>query len=143
MSASGKARTTVVELRSVAGTKAALGWADGHTLVVDRPSGVAGGLGLGFNGAQMLALSLGGCFCNDLRYTAEKLDVELGPLAVTVTLTLEGEPLLATAAEMKVDCRLIDGSEASAVVEAAKAISTVSNSLRRGFPVTVSDILRD
>jgi hypothetical protein len=42
------------ELRNVAGTEAALGWAGTHTLVVDRPEGRAGGHGLGFNGAQLL-----------------------------------------------------------------------------------------
>ncbi|MBP0437736.1 OsmC family protein [Tianweitania sediminis] len=142
MSAQGETRTATVELRNIAGTQAALGWAGGHTLVVDRPDGVAGGLGLGFNGAQMLALSLGGCFCNDLRYTAEQMGVELGAVAVSVTLTLEGEPLLARAANMQVDCRLVDGSDASAVIEAAKATCMVSNSLRKGFPVTISETVR-
>lgn len=142
MSAQAETRTATVELRNIAGTQAALGWAGGHTLVVDRLDGVAGGLGLGFNGAQMLALSLGGCFCNDLRYTAEQMGVELGAVAVSVTLTLEGEPLLARAANMQVDCRLVDGSDASAVIEAAKATCMVSNSLRKGFPVTISETVR-
>src|SRR5262249_31058219 len=60
--------SVTVELRNVAGTVAPLGWAGAHTIVVDRPEGRAGGRGLGFNGAQLLALSIGGCFCNDLRY---------------------------------------------------------------------------
>jgi organic hydroperoxide reductase OsmC/OhrA len=51
-----------VELSNIAGTEAALGWAGGHTLVVDRPEGRAGGKGLGFNGGQLLALTIGGCF---------------------------------------------------------------------------------
>ncbi len=65
----------VVELRNVPGTEAALGWADGHTLVVDRSVGKAGGMGLGFNGAQLLGLAIGGCYCNDLRYVARDLGV--------------------------------------------------------------------
>ena len=64
-----------VELRNVEGTEAAMGWAGGHTIVVDRPEGKAGGLGLGFNGAQLLALAIGGCFCNDLRYVADEMGV--------------------------------------------------------------------
>ncbi|GHD17842.1 OsmC family protein [Tianweitania populi] len=139
---SSTARTATVELRNIEGTQAALGWAGGHTLVVDRPDGMAGGMGLGFNGAQMLALSLGGCFCNDLRYTAEKMGVQLGPVAVTVTLTLDGDPLLAQSAAMQVDCTLIDGSDAGAVIEAAKASCMVSNSLRKGFPVSISEAAR-
>ena len=43
-----------VELRNLAGTGAAMAWAGNHTIVVDRPEGKAGGLGLGFNGAQLL-----------------------------------------------------------------------------------------
>ena len=39
-----------VHLRSIPDTQAALGWAEGHTIVVDRPDGKAGGMGLGFNG---------------------------------------------------------------------------------------------
>ena len=56
-----------VELRNVQGTEAAMGWAGGHTIAVDRPDGKAGGQGLGFNGAQLPALAIGGCFCNDTR----------------------------------------------------------------------------
>ena len=40
-----------IELRNVEGTQAAMGWAGAHTVVVDRPEGKAGGMGLGFNGA--------------------------------------------------------------------------------------------
>jgi hypothetical protein len=50
--------STTVELRTVEGTQAAMGWAGGHTIVVDRPEGRVGGLGLGFNGAQLLALAI-------------------------------------------------------------------------------------
>lgn len=52
--------SAAVELRNVEGTQAAMGWAGGHTVVFDRPEGEAGGMGLGFNGAQLLALALGG-----------------------------------------------------------------------------------
>ncbi|WP_348535969.1 hypothetical protein [Labrys sp. LIt4] len=78
--------TVTVELRNVGETQAALGWAGGHTIVVDRPEGKAGGMGLGFNGAQLLALSLGGCFCNDLCYAAEEMGVAIDTIAVSVAL---------------------------------------------------------
>ncbi|MDW6025782.1 OsmC family protein [Mesorhizobium sp. BAC0120] len=126
-----------VELRNVEGTEAAMGWAGGHTIVVDRPEGKAGGQGLGFNGGQLLALAIGGCFCNDLRYVAHEMGVGLGRIAVSVVLDLEGSPLLATAATMKVSCETLDGSDPQWVIERAEAISTVANSLRRGVAVTV------
>jgi organic hydroperoxide reductase OsmC/OhrA len=91
--------TVSVELRNVADTEAALGWAGAHTIVVDRPEGHAGGHGLGFNGAQLLALTIGGCFCNDLRWVAHATgNVELGTLSISVAVELEGDPILATAA---------------------------------------------
>jgi len=37
--------TMTVQLRSIPDTKAALGWAEGHTIIVDRPDGKAGGNG--------------------------------------------------------------------------------------------------
>ena len=87
-----------VSLRSIPDTQAAIGWAGGHTVVIDRPDGKAGGLGLGFNGGQMIALAIGGCFCNDLRYTAESMGIEIDAIAVDVTITLAGQPAVGTAA---------------------------------------------
>ena len=126
-----------VNLRNLPGTEAAVGWAGGHTLVADRPPGKAGGLGLGFNGAQLLALSLGGCFCNDLRYVAEEMGKALGEISVIVSLELSGKPLIATAAEMTVDCTTLDGSDPQAIIAQAESICTVANSLRQGMQVDI------
>ena len=124
-------------MRNVEGTEAALGWAGAHTIVVDRPDGKAGGQGLGFNGAQLLALTIGGCFCNDLRYVAHAKGVALGKISVSVTVELDGDPLLATAATMVVSCEALDGSSAKIIIEEAKLGSMAINSLRKGIPVTV------
>jgi organic hydroperoxide reductase OsmC/OhrA len=126
-----------VHLRNLPGTEAAVGWAGGHTIVADRPDGKAGGQGLGFSGAQMLALALGGCFCNDLRYVAETLGVMLDEIAVDVLLELEGDPLVATSARMSVVCSTLDGSDPAEVIDQAKKSCMVSNSLSRGVPVTI------
>lgn len=125
-----------VELRNIAGTEAALGWAGGHTIVVDRPEGRAGGSGLGFNGAQLLGLALGGCYCNDLRYVAHELGVELGEIAVSVTIELGGSPLVATGARLTVRCTTADGQFPADVLEEAQRNCTVANSLIAGVPVT-------
>lgn len=127
-----------VKLRNLPGTEAAVGWAGGHTIVADRPQGKAGGQGLGFNGAQLLALSLGGCFCNDLRYVAEEMGVGIADISVDVSLELAGAPLVAVAAHMTVHCTTDDGSDAQAIVDRAKASCMVSNSLTRGVPVDIS-----
>jgi organic hydroperoxide reductase OsmC/OhrA len=127
--------TMGVSLRNVPGTQAAMGWAGGHTVVIDRAEGRAGGMGLGFNGGQMIALAIGGCFCNDLRYMAEKMGVSITAVEVDVTITLEGDPLLVTGAEMAVHVGC-DG-DVDELIRRAEADSTVGNSVRAGFPVTV------
>ena len=70
--------STTVGFSTVDGTEAALGRAGSYTVVIDRPEGKAGGLGLGFNGAELLALALGGCFCNDLRYVSNASGIAVG-----------------------------------------------------------------
>jgi organic hydroperoxide reductase OsmC/OhrA len=125
-----------VRLRSVPGTGAAIGWAGAHTVLIDRPEGRAGGTGLGFNGGEMLALAIGGCLCNDLRYTAEKRSIAIASLAVDVTLTLAGEPLVATEADVAIAVSATDETaDMDDLIAAAVAGSTVSNSVRRGMIV--------
>jgi organic hydroperoxide reductase OsmC/OhrA len=130
--------TMTVQLRSIPDTQAAVGWADGHTIVVDRPHGTAGGMGLGFNGGQILALAIGGCFCNDLQYVAHEMGVGLKSITVNVTVAFDGKPLLATRATMRVAVTAIDArSDVDSVIRRAKEISSVSNSVRRGIPVEI------
>jgi len=128
-----------ISLRDIGGTEAALGWVDGHTVVIDRHEGRNGGMGLGFTGAQMIALSIGGCTYNDLRIQSHKLGIPLDSLEIDVALTIEGEPLEVLGAEVKVRI----GSSApqadiDRLLEKAGKGAMLANSLRRGFPVNVS-----
>jgi len=129
--------SATVELRNVEGTEAALGWAGGHTIVVDRPEGKAGGMGLGFNGAQLLGLALGGCLCNDLRYVAHDMGVALEAISMSVRIELDGDPLLVTSATINVSCETRDGFDPRNVIERASRGSAVANSLKRGVPVLI------
>lgn len=100
---------------------------------------MAGGGGLGFNGGQLLALAIGGCLCNDLRYAAHEMGVGLASVSVDVTVEFEGNPLLATSADLRVSVRAEDAAaDVAALVQKAVATSTVSNSISRGLPVRVS-----
>jgi organic hydroperoxide reductase OsmC/OhrA len=130
--------SATVELASIAGTEAAAGWAGAHTVVVDRPAGVAGGRGLGFNGAELLALAIGGCFANDLRYAAHERGIGIARIGIRVTLEMAGTPLVATGAALAVDVETSDGSDAAPLVEAVRGISMAANSVARGFPVTLA-----
>jgi organic hydroperoxide reductase OsmC/OhrA len=128
--------TMTVRLRNIPDTEAAVGWAGGHTIVVDRPDGKAGGRGLGFNGGQLLGLAIGGCFCNDLRYVAHEIGIVLAAIEVDVTVSFDGVPLLATAAEMRVKVTpQVAGTDVAPLIARAKATSTVSNSLARGIRI--------
>jgi organic hydroperoxide reductase OsmC/OhrA len=126
-----------IELRNIPGTAAALGWAGAHTVVGDRPDGKAAGQGLGFNGVQLLALAIGGCFCNDLRYAADELGIDVAAISVSVTLEMDGTPLLATSATLSVSCNTADGTLADRVIARASEITMVTNSVRRGFPIEI------
>lgn len=127
--------TVAIEYCTLDGSGASVGRAGTHTVIADRPEGKAGGNGLGFNGAQLLALSLGGCFCNDVHYTADEMGVSIARLRVGVDLDLEGSPLLATAARVSVEIELEGGVDATALLARAQERCTVANSLRKGMEV--------
>lgn len=124
-----------IEYVNLAGTGASVGRAGVHTLLADRPEGKASGTGLGFNGGELLALSLGGCFCNDVHYVADELGVVISRLQVAVTVDFEGDPLLARSARIRVNCELATGESPDEVLSLAWQRSTVANSLRRGFDI--------
>ena len=124
-----------IEYRSLEGTGASVGRSGQHTLIADRPEGKAAGTGLGFNGGELLALSLGGCFCNDVHYAAHEMGVLVSHLQVSVTIDFDGDPLLASNASVHVQCRLAGGLSPDELLKRAKARCTVANSLRNGVDV--------
>jgi organic hydroperoxide reductase OsmC/OhrA len=131
--------TMTVKLRAIPETEASIGWAGAHSVVVDRPEGKAGGQGLGFNGGQLLGLAIGGCFCNDLYYVAYAMGIRLASVAVDVTVTFDGDPLLVTSAAVQVVIEAVDeNADLDALIRRAEATSTVSNSISRGVPVRIS-----
>src|SRR5258708_1440432 len=80
-----------VEFRNVAHEAAAIGSAGPYTLVVDRPVD-GGGLGLGFNGGQLMYLAIGGCVSNDLFREAAARGVRLSTVRVVVRGDFSGNP---------------------------------------------------
>ena len=72
-----------VRLRTLGDGPTALGQAGPFTLVTDRPT-AAGGGGLGFNGGQLLYLSIAACWSNDLYREATSMGVELDGVEITV-----------------------------------------------------------
>src|SRR5690348_10891691 len=129
--------TTTIEYRLLPGTRATVGRAGTHSVVADRPEGTAGGMGLGFNGGELLALAIGGCFSNDMQALADEMGVTIADLRVSVDIDFDGSPSRTTAARMNVECSLADGSDPSPLIERAMAITTIGNSLRAGIPVAI------
>jgi organic hydroperoxide reductase OsmC/OhrA len=127
-----------IEYRLLPGTRASVGRAGAHSVIADRVEGKGGGMGLGFNGGQLLALAIGGCFCNDLQVLADQMGVAITDLRISVSIDYEGSPSRAADAQMTVDCTLADGSDASELIERAKALTTIGNSLRQGIPVSIT-----
>jgi len=130
--------TTTVEYRLLPGTRASVGRAGQHSVIADRAQGVSGGMGCGFNGGELLALAVGGCFANDVQVIAEQMGLEIRDLAITVALDFGGEPRRATDMRMEVGCSLSDGSDPGPLIERAKEYTIVGNSLREGVPVAIS-----
>jgi organic hydroperoxide reductase OsmC/OhrA len=128
-----------VTFRTIPDTSAAVGRAGAHTVVIDRPEGRAGGMDLGFNGGQLLAIAIGGCLCNDLRYVAEKQGIVIRDLAVDVSVEITGEPLIAETAEVLIAVTAEDpDADIDGLIAEAKRITAVGNSVQRGFPVRVA-----
>jgi organic hydroperoxide reductase OsmC/OhrA len=128
---------TTIEYRILPGTRASVGRAGTHSVIADRPDGKFGGMGLGFNGGELLALAIGGCFCNDVQAIADKMSLEIADLRVNVDVEFTGTPSRATEASLRVECRLADGSDPSELIERAKDVTTIGNSLRQGIPVDI------
>src|SRR5690348_10954024 len=95
-------------------------------------------MGMGFNGGELLALSIGGCFCNDMQAIADEMGLEISDLQVSVDVDFTGEPSRASAARMTVQCSLADGADPSELIQRAKAATTIGNSLRNGVPVEIA-----
>ena len=130
--------STTIHYQSLPGTRAAVGRAGAHHVIADRPEGKAGGVGLGFNGGELLALAIGGCFCNDLQVLADERGVTIAELRIAVTLDFGGVPSRTTAARMDVECQLADGSDASELIGMAKELTNIGNSLQAGIPVEIN-----
>lgn len=133
---------TTIVYRSIDGTEAALGTvidgpAGAHSVIADRPPGKDGGQGLGFNGGQLLAFAIGGCFANDLRAAAHAAGAEIRSLTIDVTLEFGGAPRVVTSARMTPRLVMADGSDGAPLIAHAREVSVIRNSVQAGFTVAM------
>ena len=126
---------TSVRVRTVQDACVAVGWTRHRTLTVDRPE-QAGGMGLGFNGGELLLLAIGGCYCNDLFREAAKR----GMVIKSVQVDWGGEPVRAQ--HVTYSTRIeAEASEADilALIEQTDRVAEIPNSLRLGTPVMLAE----
>jgi organic hydroperoxide reductase OsmC/OhrA len=131
--------TTTIHYRTLPGTRASVGHVGNHSLIADRPPGKFGGMGLGFNGGELLAAAIGGCFCNDMQAIADEMNLAIDDLQVSVDVDFAGDPVRASGARVAVRCLLADGSDPAELIERAKAATTIGNSLQVRIPLSFSN----
>lgn len=131
---------TTVEIRTIAGSSLAVGSSGPRTVTIDR-SKESGGLGLGFNGGELLLLAIGGCFSNDVFREAAKRGLNVRNVQVTVNADWAGDPVRAQNVSFSVMVEA-DATQAEIVelVRHTDRVAEIPNSLRLGTEVKLADV---
>ena len=128
-----------VRTDSLSGTATAVGWARGHTVIIDRPA-EGGGQDLGFNGGELLHLAVAGCVSNDLFREARALGLRLTRVVLTADGDFVGSPPVSGGIRYSVE---VWGNAPAAalreLVARVDAIAEIPNSLRQGTEVRLAD----
>jgi putative redox protein len=130
---------TSVRVRTVQDACVAVGWTGHRTLTIDRPE-QTGGMGLGFNGGELLLLAIGGCYCNDIFREAARRGMVIKSVQVDVQADWGGEPVRAQ--NVTYSTRIeAQASEADilALIEQTDRVAEIPNSLRLGTPVMLTE----
>src|SRR5712671_1870458 len=130
---------TMVEIRSLADSSLAVGSSGPRTTTVDR-SIESGGLGLGFNGGELLLLAIGGCYSNDLFREAAKRGIHVHYAEVKVSADWGGDPVRAQIVSFNV---VVDADAAEQeildLIRDTDCVAEIPNSLRLGTEVKLDE----
>ena len=132
------ADTVQVRLRTVGDGPTALAEAGPFTLTVDRPS-AAGGGGLGFNGGQLLYLSIAACLSNDLYREAATMGIELDGVEVRVEGEFAGRG--AASSTIAVDLTIRSAAPEARLrelVAEVERVAEIPRSIREATPIAVA-----
>jgi putative redox protein len=126
-----------VRLTTVGVGPTALGQGGPFTLTVDRPV-AAGGGGLGFNGGQLLYLSIAACWSNDLYREAATMGIELDG----VELTVDGDFPARGAGSTPITVDLVVRSSAPEekvreLIAEVERVAEIPRAIREGPPIEV------
>lgn len=130
---------TTITIRNIAGTSLAVGSSASRTVTIDRAQS-AGGLGLGFNGGELLLLAIGGCFSNDIFREADKMSIRVTSVEIEVSADWGGEPVRAQNVTMKVKVDAnVSPDRIRELIRHTDSVAEIPNSLRHGTQVTLVD----
>lgn len=126
-----------VQLRTVGDGPTALGSAGSFTLVADRPAASGGG-GLGFNGGQLLYLSVAACISNDLYREAETFGIVLKRVEMTVDGDFpgRGQPSTPINVDLFVEAEA-PVARLAALVDVVEGVAEIPNSFRGTTRMTI------
>jgi putative redox protein len=126
-----------VRLRTVGDGPTALGEAKSFTLVVDRPAAVGGG-GLGFNGGQLLYMSIAACWSNDLYREAATMGIELDGVEISVDGDFPGRGSGSTPVTVEVVVRSrAPEDRVRALIAEVERVAEIPRAIREGPPIEV------
>jgi len=127
-----------VRLRSLGDGPTALGEAGPFTLVTDRPT-AAGGRGLGFNGGQLLYLSIAACWSNDLYREAATMGIELDGVEITVDgdFPSRGSGSTPISVDVVVRSAASDGRVRALIAEVER-VAEIPRAIRDATPIGVT-----
>ena len=126
---------TTVQIRTIANGSLAVGSSGPRTVTIDRTK-EAGGMGLGFNGGELLLLAIGGCYSNDLFREASKQGIEVRSVQVTVSADWGGDPVRAQNVTYSVKVEADASQETiQQLIRHTDQVAEIPNSLRYGTEV--------
>jgi organic hydroperoxide reductase OsmC/OhrA len=128
---------TIIEIRTLPDTSLSVGSSGPRTVTIDRAK-EAGGMGLGFNGGELLLLAVGGCYSNDIFREASKRGVKVHQVQVKVTADWGGDPVRAQNVGFSVVVEA-DAAEQDIIdlIHHTDRVAEIPNSLRIGTEVTL------
>jgi len=126
-----------IHLQTVGSGPTALGHGGRATLVVDRPV-PAGGGGLGFNGGQLLYLSIAACLSNDLYREADTLKVKLDGVEIVVDgdFAAPGSASSPISVDVVIHSQATDDAIAGLIAQVER-LAEIPRTIREGVPITV------
>jgi uncharacterized OsmC-like protein len=126
-----------VSMATVGDGPTALGTAGPFTLIADRPA-AAGGRGLGFNGGQLLYLSIAACVSNDLYREARTMGLELRRVAIEVDGDFPSRGSASTPIDVTVSIESdADAAAIDALLAEVDRVAEIPNSMRGTTPVVI------